>query len=143
MENFEPVIISSVPTQNEIQFLDDKIYEHNSIATNRNDGKLFSKSIYSSEEILIAGITGWTWASACEINLFWVRQDYRTRGYGKALLDAAEAEARKEKCKAIFLRSYSFQAPGFYLKHGYKIEHEIRDFPYGYSSFCLLKRLAS
>lgn len=134
-------IISKVPTQKEIQFLDDMIYEYNVAKTNRDDGKLFSKLIYDSGNNIIAGISGWTWASACEITLFWVKHDYRMKGYGKILLNAAEAEAKKEKCKTIFLRTYSFQAPHFYQKYGYKVEHEINDFPYGHSSFCLIKRL--
>jgi len=136
-----PSIISKVPTQEEIQFLDDMIYEHNATNTNKNNGKLFSKLIYDSENNIIAGITGWTWASACEITLFWVKHDYRKKGYGQILLKAAEAEAKKEKCKTIFLRTYSFQAPQFYQKFGYKVEHEIKDFPNGHSSICLIKRL--
>lgn len=134
-------IISKVPTQQEIQFLDDMIYEHNATSTNRNNGKLFSKLIYDSENDIIAGITGWTWAGACEITLFWVKHEYRKKGYGKILLNEAETEAKKEKCKSIFLRTYSFQAPHFYQKFGYKVEHEIKDFPQGHSSFCLIKRL--
>jgi ribosomal protein S18 acetylase RimI-like enzyme len=141
MEKFMPKIISGVPTQKEIQFLDDMIYEHNVGETDRNDGKLFSKLIHDSNKNIVAGITGWTWAGACEITLFWVKHDYRNKGYGKTLLNAVEAEAKKERCKTIFLRSYSFQAPGFYLKYGYKVEHEIKNFPNGYSSFCLIKRL--
>jgi GNAT superfamily N-acetyltransferase len=134
-------IISKVPTKEEIQFLEDRIYEHNAACTSRDDGKLFSKLIYDGEDRLIAGITGWTWAGACEITLFWVNDDYRKKGYGKMLLDAAEEEALKEKCKVILLRSYSFQAPQFYLKHGYKLEYETRDFPPGHNYFCLIKRL--
>ncbi|HEV8515160.1 MAG TPA: GNAT family N-acetyltransferase, partial [Cyclobacteriaceae bacterium] len=141
MENFEPVIISTVPTHKEIQFLDDMIYEHNVAEIKRDDGKLFSKLIYDSRENIVAGITGWTWARACEITLFWVKHDHRNKGYGKRLLDAAETEARNEKCKTMFLRTYSFQAPIFYLKRGYQVEHEIKDFPHGHSSFCLIKRL--
>jgi ribosomal protein S18 acetylase RimI-like enzyme len=81
-------------------------------------------------------------ATACEITLFWVKENYRNKGYGQALVNAAEAEAKKEKCKTIFLRSYSFQAPSFYQKHGYKVEHKIKDFLLGRSSFCLVKTLS-
>ena len=136
-----PTIVSKIPTQKEIQFLDDMIYEHNATSIDNKNGKLFSKLICEPENNIIAGITGWTWAGACEITLFWVSPDYRKKGYGKILLTAAEAEAKKEKCNSIFLRTYSFQAPLFYQKFGYKVEHEIRDFPYGHSSFCLIKRL--
>jgi GNAT superfamily N-acetyltransferase len=141
MKYAKPGIISKVPTHQEIQFLEDRVYEHNATETNRDDGKLFSKLICDGEDGIIAGITGWTWAAACEITLFWVNERYRKKGYGKMLLDEAEAEAIREKCKVILLRSYSFQAPRFYLKHGYKLEHETRDFPPGHNYFCLVKRL--
>lgn len=141
MKSFIPEIISGVPTQEEIQFLDDRIYEHNAAKTNRDDGKLFSKLIYDKEKNIAAGIIGWTWAGACEITLLWVQHDNRNKGYGTSLLTAAEAEAKKEKCKTIFLRSYSFQAPHFYLNHGYRLEHELKDFPPGHSSLCLIKKL--
>jgi GNAT superfamily N-acetyltransferase len=141
MKNFRCEIISCVPTQKEIQFLDDMIYEHNVAETNRDDGKLFSKWIHDSNRNIVAGITGWTWASACEVTLFWVKGDCRNKGYGTALLNAAETEAKTEKCKTIFLRTYSFQAPEFYYKHGYIVEYEIKDFPPGHGSLCLIKRL--
>ena len=136
-----PDIISKVPTQEEIQFLDDMIYEHNAAVTNCNNGKLFSRLIYGPENNIIGGITGWTWAGACEITLFWVKKEFRKIGLGRILLNAAEEEAKKEKCDIMFLRTYSFQAPDFYQKNGFRVEHEIKNFPPGHSSFCLMKRL--
>ena len=50
MENSMPDIISKVPTQEEIQFLDDRLYEHNAAKTGRDNGKLFSKLIYDSRK---------------------------------------------------------------------------------------------
>jgi GNAT superfamily N-acetyltransferase len=141
MKNSKPDIISKVATHKEIQFLEDMLYKYNSAKTKRADGKLFSKLIYNTRNNIIAGITGWVWASACEITLIWVKDDYRKKGYGQILLKAAEEEAKKEKCKKILLRTYSFQAPYFYLKYGYKIENEIKDFPYGHSYFCLTKKV--
>jgi len=141
MNDSGPNIISKVPTHQEIQFLDDMIYEHNKAQTNKVDGKLFAELIYDAENNIVAGVTGWTWAGACEITLFWVKEDCRNKGYGLLLLQAAEATAKKEKCLTIFLRTYSFQAPVFYKKYGYKTAVEIKNFPVGYNSFCLIKRL--
>ncbi len=141
MKNSMPDIVSKLPTQKEVQFLEDMIYEHNAAKTNRHDGKLFSKLIYDAGKNIIAGITGWTWAAACEITLLWVKEEYTRKGYGQILLKAAEDEAKKEKCKTILLRTYSFQAPLFYRKSGYQVEFETKDFPVGYSYFCLIKRL--
>ena len=141
MKNFMPNIISKVPTHQEIQFLEDMLYEYNADKTNRNDGEMFSKLIYDSKNTIIAGITGWTWAGACEITHLWVKYDFRNKGFGENLLMAAEAEAKKKNCKTILLRTYSFQSPEFYQKYGYTVEFETRDFPHGYSYFCLIKRL--
>jgi GNAT superfamily N-acetyltransferase len=141
MEHIVPEIISKIPTHQEIQFLEDMIYEYNTEKTNRHDGELFSKWIYDSGNRIAAGITGWTWAGACEITLFWVKSEYRNKGYGKSLLRAAESEAERKKCSAIIIRTYDFQAPRFYQKYGYAIECETENFPDGHDYFCLIKRL--
>jgi GNAT superfamily N-acetyltransferase len=57
------------------------------------------------------------------------------------LLDAAEAEARNNNCSAISLRSYSFQAPQFYKRHGFTIEHVTDNFPEGFQYYFLIKRI--
>lgn len=134
-------IISKAPTPSEIQFLDDMVYEYNISMTKHADGKLFCKLIYDTDNNIIAGTTGWTWAGACEITFLWVKEEYRKSGYGRKLLEAAEAEAKKEGCQAILLRTYSFQAPSFYQKLGYTIENEMKNFPPGHSLFSLVKRV--
>ncbi len=141
MKPLMPDIISKSPAHKEIQFLEDKIYEHNASKTNTHDGESFSKLIYDSENTIIAGISGWTWAGACEITLLWVKDDYRSKGFGQHLLLAAEAEAKKKNCKSIILRTYSFQSPLFYQKYGYQLEFETKDFPPGHSYYCLIKRV--
>jgi predicted N-acetyltransferase YhbS len=56
-------------------------------------------------------------------------------------LDAAEQEARVRGCQIIMLESYSFQAPGFYQKHGYELAYQLQDFPPGPQNNFLVKRL--
>jgi GNAT superfamily N-acetyltransferase len=123
-----------------IQFLDDRIYEFNSKTINRIDGRLFSKIIREANEEIIAGIAGWIWANACEITLLWVKEEYRKKKLGERLLRAAEEEAIDANCSVILIRSYTFQAPFFYEKQGYKIEHVIEDFPKGQKYYTLIKR---
>lgn len=139
MKNPAPTIITKVPSQSEIQFLEDKIYEHNSKMIGKDDGRLFSKWIYDAGRI-VGGIYGWIWASACEITLFWVDAEFRRKGFGSALLNAAEEEARNAGCAVVQLRTYSFQAPEFYVKQGYTVDHETNNFPNGYSDYSMIKR---
>ena len=68
---------------------------------------------------LAGGLIGWTWATSAGIELLWVREDQRGSGLGRALMAAAEQEARARGCTQALVRSFSFQAPGFYRRLGY------------------------
>jgi len=56
-------------------------------------------------------------------------------------LKAAEEEAKNKNCSIILIKTYEFQAPGFYEKNGYKIQQLIEDFPKGYKYFTLTKAI--
>ena len=69
---------------------------------------------------LAAGVSGWTWGVAAGIGMTWVRDDARGQGLGERLLADFEAEARSRGCTHVFVTSFTFQAPGFYEKQGYR-----------------------
>lgn len=137
-------VIDHHPTNETLDFLDARIYEHNGEQTGCTDGNLFTIVMRNGEGggDIIAGISGWTWAQASEIRILWVHADYRRHGYGSQLLQLAEQEARARGCKVICLSSYSFQAPDFYVKHGFEIAFQLNDFPPGHHNVYLVKRLS-
>jgi ribosomal protein S18 acetylase RimI-like enzyme len=141
MNNEEYKIIDHEFPNVVMEFLEDKLYENNSNLVGKNDGKHFSKIVNDENNSIIAGITGWRWANACEIITLWVDAQHRKKGLGGKLLEEAEKDAINSNCKIIILRSYSFQAPSFYEKYGYKIEYAIDDFPPGNKYYHLVKRL--
>jgi GNAT superfamily N-acetyltransferase len=120
-------------------FLEDRLYEHNSSTIGKDDGRLFSRVVRDASGSIVAGIAGWTWAGACEVTQFWVSQSMRKKGIGKMLLQAAEEEARARNCTRVLVKTYSFQAPTFYQKHGYTVQHVIEDFPKGHRYYTLVK----
>ena len=69
---------------------------------------------------LAAGMSGWTWGVAAGIGLTWVRDTSRGDGLGARLLAEFEDEARARGCTHVFVTSFTFQAPGFYERHGYR-----------------------
>jgi N-acetylglutamate synthase-like GNAT family acetyltransferase len=126
-----------------IELLEDKIYEHNTSKINKHDGCLFSRVAKNENKDIIAGIAGWTWAGVCEITQLWVDENVRKNEIGKMLLEAAEAEAKSKYCHTILVRSYSFQAPHFYEKYGFKIGYILNDFPEEHSYYILTKKLVN
>lgn len=124
-----------------MQWLDDGLYDHNSKKIEKYDGSNFSRVVRSEGRALIGGIAGWTWAGACEITHLWIDERFRGQGIGKMLLEAAEAEARGHGCRIIMVRSFSFQAPAFYERHGYRTEYRLEGFPAGYGHHTLTKAI--
>jgi len=86
----------------------------------------------------VIGVTYWNWF---HIDLLWVRDELRGRGYGHELLIRAEEEARRRGAKNAHLDTFSFQAPDFYKQHGYQVFGELQDFPPGHRRYYLAKQL--
>lgn len=99
------------------------------IAKNEND-----------EEIggILAGMGYW---NGLEINILWVKDEYRKMGIGTKILKYVENLAREKGATISMLDTFDFQAEEFYLKNGYKSIGEIQDFPKGHKRIYFSKRL--
>jgi len=129
------------PTPDEVQYLEDRLYEFNSSATDIAGGELLAFFVRERERI-VAGICGNTWGGTCELRQFWVDESQRHCGLGAKLFQAAEQEARRRGCTQIVLMTFSFQAPAFYQRHGFEVLAAIDDHPRGHQNFLMRKRLA-
>ncbi|HGG0583364.1 MULTISPECIES: GNAT family N-acetyltransferase [Bacillus] len=76
-------------------------------------------------------------------NFLWVSEEYRHEGYGSKLIKLIEEFAIEKGCRLINLDTFSFQAPDFYKKHGYKVIGVSEDHPKGHNHYYLEKRLKS
>jgi N-acetylglutamate synthase-like GNAT family acetyltransferase len=90
---------------------------------------------------IIGGAVGRYWNEACELQQLWVRDDYRRSGVGARLLRNFEDSARQRGCKLLYLDTFSFQAPNFYRKRGFRVACELRGFPDGVSKFIMTRAL--
>ena len=113
MRTFE-LVINTEPTPNEVQYLEDRLYEFNSTATGITDGEWLAIFVRDDKDRIVAGICGNTWGGCLEIRQFWVEEARRKQGLGTRLFVAAEQEARRRGCRQIFLTTFTFQAPAFY-----------------------------
>ena len=114
------------------QLLDDRLYAFNQDATGYRDGVDLAFQVEGDGEV-VAGAFGYTWGGIGEIKTLWVRKDRRRGGLGKALMEAAIAEAKARGCRFLFLSTHSFQAQGFYEKLGFETLATIPDKPLGHA----------
>jgi len=131
------------PTLEDVRFLGDRIYKYNVEHTGRDDGQWLAVFLRAENEQIVAGLHGWTWSGWLKINYLWVSPEARRRGRGRQMLLMAEAEARKRGCSHATLNTYSFQAPDFYRRLGYRIVATIEGLPEGHRQHTLLKDLAT
>jgi len=131
----------SEPTPDEVQYLEDRIYEYNSSVTGIGDGQWLAIFSRDGSARIIGGICGNTWGGVCEIRQFWVDESHRHQGLGTRLLRAAELEARRRGCRQILLMTFSFQAPGFYEREGFEVVATIAEHPRGHRNLLMRKRL--
>lgn len=90
---------------------------------------------------ILGGITGRTTLGMAFLDLFHLPDSLRGAGLGRQLLQAFEDEARRRGCANAVLYTLSFQAPGFYEKHGWVRFGEVPCEPAGSSRVFLSKRL--
>jgi GNAT superfamily N-acetyltransferase len=86
----------------------------------------------------LLGATYWGW---CAINVLWLHDELRGKGYGTRLIQIAEEEAIRRGCHGAHLDTMSFQALPFYQKFGYAIFGQIEDIPVGHTRYFLKKSL--
>lgn len=88
------------------------------------------------------GLTARITFSRMFVELLFVPERLRGQGFGRKLMERAEAVAREHGCVGIWLDTYSFQAPEFYKKLGFSVFGEIADYPPGSSRYFLHKQLS-
>jgi predicted N-acetyltransferase YhbS len=123
-------------------FLSERIYEFNTKATGYFDDESFAAVQRDESGQIVAGISGHTWGGVCFIANLWVAEALRGAGIGRALLRAAERNAREKGCAVVLVSTHSFQSPGFYARMGYEQRASIEDHPVGHADLFFAKRLA-
>jgi GNAT superfamily N-acetyltransferase len=123
--------------------LDAELTAYNLATSGVHEQAEFTVKITDDAGDLVAGLSGWTWGTCAGISLVWVREDRRAQGAGARLLEAADRVARERGCTQIVVSSFTFQAPGFYARHGFVETGRIEGLPIdGAADVHLVKRLS-
>lgn len=116
------------PPKIEIDFLEEKLFQHNCRKIDNYSYKNFIIKSLDSSNSIVAGIHcqmggGWLYIAS-----LWIDKNLRQQGIAKMLLAQVEEIAIQKKCVGIYLYTYSFQSPGFYKKLGFNIFGELENF---------------
>jgi len=77
----------------------------------------------------LAGLIGDTHGNWLAVKYLWVSEELRGKSIGSQILKQAEDTAKERGCKYVFLDTFSFQAPLFYEKYGYKEVFALEEYP--------------
>lgn len=90
---------------------------------------------------IVGGLTGELYWNVLFVELLWLQDAVRGAGLGEKLMREAERHARRAGKDLVYLNTFTFQAPGFYRKLGFRSIGRIRDYPRGESRIFFVKRL--
>ncbi|MFD2079649.1 GNAT family N-acetyltransferase [Actinopolymorpha cephalotaxi] len=123
-------------------FLADRINSFNVAKTGIVFGGSVTAAVRDDAGEVMAGVAGWVWGGTCWIESLWVREDRRGSGLGSRLLQVVTEEARTRSCTQIVLHTHSFQAPGFYRRHGFEVVGRADGYPAGHAFLLMRKDIA-
>lgn len=89
----------------------------------------------------VAGLIGGTHGNWLEVEYLWVSENLRGQHIGTELMRKVEKIAINRGCKYAFLNTFSFQAPDFYVKLGYKEEFVLNNYPLTGKRYYYTKKL--
>jgi GNAT superfamily N-acetyltransferase len=135
------VTLSSVRDARAEEVVTAGLAEYNREHIGRADSQTLDVLVRDDSGEIVGGIVGHTSLRLFFLDLFYLPKELRRGGLGSRLMTQAEEEARRRGCTATFVITVTFQAPGFYERHGYRRFGEIPCPPDGATRIFLTKTL--
>jgi GNAT superfamily N-acetyltransferase len=143
MLKIHQVMLETEPNPDDMQLLVKGLTEFNASRADGDVPNYLLATVKNSEGQLAGGLLGATYLGWLQIQIVWLDDSVRGRGYGSELIALAEAEALRRGCPRAFVETLSFQALPFYEKCGYQVFSRLADFPPGGARYALTKNLGT
>ncbi len=139
----EPIIVVDDTLDPDAErVIGDGLNAFNDEITGINDRRKLTVVVKDSDTgQILGGVTGRTSLGLLFLDLFHLPKPLRGAGLGSRILRLVEEEARRRGCRAGVLYTISFQAPGFYERHGWRAFGDIPCYPLGTSRVFMTKDL--
>jgi GNAT superfamily N-acetyltransferase len=123
-----------------LRVVDDGIGEFNAASAPLEDAAPLS--VFAREgAAAVGGAVGRTWGECAELMQLWLPEHLRGQHIGAELVRRFEAAAVERGCRRCYLDTFTFQAPRFYEKLGYRTVLTIPGFAPGIVKHTMLKEL--
>lgn len=102
---------------------------------------LFLKAVTSKGEIA-GGVAAYIFYGSIQIDILWIKNEYRQKGIGKALIRGLVSIAKNKKLKMISVSTMDgWDNINFYKKQGFSIEFIKKGFEKGLTQYYLVKEV--
>src|SRR2546422_10666890 len=108
------------PSWDDRNVIDDGLGEYNAAFLHDPSYSYFGIFVRDESAAIRAGLIGNCYAGWLFVNLLWIHADLRRAGIGRGLIAEAERHGVAFGCHSAWLDTFSFQAPEFYKKLGYR-----------------------
>ncbi|MFW9906261.1 MAG: GNAT family N-acetyltransferase [Candidatus Thorarchaeota archaeon] len=140
------VLITKTPTDEEMMIVQKRLEDYKKQFPN---GELdiptpdISLVLKNSCGTIVGGVITSMLTGVMHLEVLWIDEMYRGRGYGRALVLQAESIGKEKGYPASQTWTFSFQAPEFYQRIGYKLVGTFDGYTNGITEHILLKKFKS
>jgi ribosomal protein S18 acetylase RimI-like enzyme len=92
---------------------------------------------------LIGGLVASVYWGWLDIDELWIAEAWRGQGHGRTLMALVEEAALLRGCRSAQVKTWDFQARGFYEGFGYQVTGRLADYPPGGTLYWLRKELTN
>ena len=98
------------PHADDVQILNDGIMREHKIKKDMKPLDFFAYFIRDDQEQIVGGCAGDHMYGQLFVASLWVKEDLRSKGYGKQLMSLAEDFARERQCRFITVNTFEWEA---------------------------------
>ena len=118
--NAPTITLTDAPPEHAEDVIGGGLDAYNELTTGYADARPLAALVHDDTGKLVGGVLGRTSYGLLFVDLVYLPESMRGSGTGSEMFQRVEEEARKRGCKSGFLLTITYQAPEFYMRHGWE-----------------------